>query len=192
MTIATIQPKDLHARIVAGEKPYLVDVRAPAEHQALHVPGVELIPLDRLDATTVAKDRGVVHLLCGGGGRATRAAEQLSAAGIACCVVAGGTRGWAAAGLPVERGTGGAISIERQVRIGAGSLVLLGVVLSLTVHPWAIALSGFVGAGLVFAGITDWCGMGLLLAKAPWNQVAAKPTAAKAAPAAETPSCCQP
>ena len=73
------------------------------------------------------------------------------------------------AGLPVDRGTVKAISLERQVRIGAGSLVLAGVLLAIFLHPYFIALSGFVGAGLVFAGLTDWCGMGLLLAKAPWN-----------------------
>lgn len=165
----TISPADLHARIATGAKPLLVDVRAPAEHAALHVPGTILIPLDQLDPATVPKDQGVIHLLCGGGGRATRAAEKLEAAGVPCCVVAGGTRAWEAAGLPVNRGRG-AISIERQVRIGAGSLVLLGVVLGLTVHPGLSGIAGIVGAGLVFAGISDWCGMGLLLARAPWNQ----------------------
>jgi rhodanese-related sulfurtransferase len=181
MSVSTIQPRELHTRITQGAKPYLVDVRTPGEYQAVHVPEAVLIPLDRLDPAALAKDQGVVHLLCQSGGRATRAAEQLTAAGIACCVVEGGTRAWAEAGLPVTRGSG-VIALERQVRIGAGSLVVLGVVLALTVHPWCIALSGFVGAGLVFAGITDWCGMGLLLAKAPWNQRA---TDAKAAP-----SCC--
>ena len=70
--------------------------------------------------------------------------------------------------------TGGSrvISLERQVRIAAGSLVLLGVALGLLVHPAFIGLAAFVGAGLVFAGVTDWCGMGLLLARMPWNQTA--------------------
>ena len=84
-------------------------------------------------------------------------------------MVEGGTKAWEAAGLPVVRGQG-VISIERQVRIGAGTLVLLGVLLGSWVDPFWFFLSGFVGAGLIFAGITDWCGMGLLLAKMPWNQ----------------------
>jgi tetrahydrodipicolinate N-succinyltransferase len=85
-------------------------------------------------------------------------------------VVEGGTELWAAAGLPTE-GTGRkVISIERQVRIGAGSLVLTGLILGFLFHPAFFALSAFIGAGLVFAGITDWCGMGLLLARAPWNR----------------------
>jgi rhodanese-related sulfurtransferase len=70
----------------------------------------------------------------------------------------------------VTRGAATVISLERQVRIAAGSLVLIGVLLAYFVHPGFIALSAFVGAGLVFAGVTDWCGMGLLLAKLPWNQ----------------------
>jgi len=85
--------------------------------------------------------------------------------------VEGGTLAWDQAGLPVTRGKK-MMSLERQVRIAAGSLVLIGVVLAWMVHPYLIRLSAFVGAGLVFAGITDTCGMGMLLARMPWNQVA--------------------
>ena len=81
-------------------------------------------------------------------------------------VVEGGTRAWIDAGLPVVTGKRRAISIERQVRIGAGSLVLLGAILGAVANPLFFVLSAFVGAGLIFAGITDWCGMGLLLARA--------------------------
>jgi rhodanese-related sulfurtransferase len=182
MTIATIDPQALHTQVAAGAKPVLVDVRAPGEYAALHVPGAILIPLDTLDAAAVPRDQGPIHLLCQGGTRAMIAAERLTAAGIACCVVTGGTKAWAAAGLPVVRGKG-VIAIERQVRIGAGSLVLAGALLAYFVHPGFIALSGFVGAGLLFAGITDWCGMGLLLALAPWNRAPAVTPAATA-------SCC--
>ena len=84
-------------------------------------------------------------------------------------MVEGGTKAWEAAGLPVVRGKG-VISIERQVRIGAGAFVLLGLGLGIWVAPIWFILSAFVGAGLIFAGISDWCGMGLLLAKMPWNQ----------------------
>jgi len=78
---------------------------------------------------------------------------------------------WCAADLPVNRGSVRGISLERQMRIAAGSIVLLGVLLAWLVHPGFIGISAFVGAGLVFAGITDWCGTGMLLAKMPWNQV---------------------
>ncbi|MCW5559341.1 MAG: DUF2892 domain-containing protein, partial [Verrucomicrobiae bacterium] len=76
---------------------------------------------------------------------------------------------WEAAGLPVLRGTSRVISLERQVRIAAGTLVVTGTALGYFVHPGFYGLAAFVGAGLVFAGITDFCGMGLLLAKLPWN-----------------------
>jgi rhodanese-related sulfurtransferase len=85
--------------------------------------------------------------------------------------VEGGTLAWEAAGLPVVRGQK-VISLERQVRIVAGFLVLVGALLAMTVHPYFAGLSAFVGAGLMFAGITDTCGMGMLLARMPWNQVA--------------------
>ena len=84
-------------------------------------------------------------------------------------VVEGGTEAWIAAGLPVSRGVAKVISLERQVRIVAGTLVLTGVLLAYFVHPAFVGISAFVGAGLIFAGVTDWCGMGLLLAKLPWN-----------------------
>ncbi|GDY13388.1 sulfurtransferase [Planctomycetota bacterium] len=185
---ATIDPAAVQSARSRGEACLLIDVRTPGEFAAVHAVGVESMPLDRLDPQAVRSRREAfgadcpVYVLCRSGGRATKAVEQLTAAGLtSCIVVAGGTDAWIAAGLPVERGRG-VISLERQVRIAAGSLVVIGVTLGLTVHPGAFALAGFVGAGLVFAGITDWCGMGLLMAKMPWNQgsapAAAKPAAA--------------
>ena len=105
---------------------------------------------------------------------AKQACAKFIAAGFTNVVnVEGDTLVWAEAGLPVVRGKK-AISLERQVRIAAGSLVLTGAILGWLVHPAFIGLSAFVGAGLVFAGVTDTCGMGLLLARMPWNQVAVK------------------
>ena len=86
--------------------------------------------------------------------------------------VEGGTQAWDGAGLPVIRGKK-SMSLERQVRIAAGFLVVLGTILGWLVHPGFYGISAFVGAGLVFAGITDTCGMGMVLAKMPWNQVRA-------------------
>jgi len=70
----------------------------------------------------------------------------------------------------MDKSSHGVISVERQVRIAAGTLVFFGVVLGVYVHPALYGVSGFIGLGLVFAGVTDWCGMGLLLARAPWNR----------------------
>jgi rhodanese-related sulfurtransferase len=172
----TITPKQLSEKQQSGECVCLLDVRTPAEHSEIHVPGVHLMPLDRLDAATLAGTAGfskdkTVYVLCRSGARAKQAAEKLEAQGFAnCCVVEGGTLGWADAGLPVNRGPSKVISLERQVRIAAGVIVLTGVLLARFVSPSFIWLSGFVGAGLIFAGITDWCGMGMLLARMPWNQ----------------------
>jgi rhodanese-related sulfurtransferase len=112
-----------------------------------------------------------LYVLCRSGSRGRQACEKLLVAGWPNVVnVEGGTLAWAECGLPVVRGKK-AISLERQVRIAAGSLVLLGAVCAWLVHPAFFGLSAFVGAGLVFAGITDTCGMGLMLARMPWNRV---------------------
>lgn len=153
--------------------PLLLDVRSPGEFRTVSIPGAVLHPLDRLDAAAVRELRGEGRpcvLICQGGTRAGKAAAQLAAAGMGDTrVMEGGMNAWEAAGLPVVRGRG-VISLERQVRIAAGLLVLLGAGLGTWVHPGFYGLSAFVGAGLVFAGATDFCGMGLLLARMPWNR----------------------
>jgi rhodanese-related sulfurtransferase len=174
----SVSPDELNRLIASGGPVELLDVRTPGEFESVHVPGARLIPLDELDAGAFLKQRGKadqpIYVLCQSGGRARKAIEKLQQAGFGGGVlVEGGTQAWIDAGLPVTRGTAGVISLERQVRIAAGSLVLTGVLLAYFVHPGFIALSAFVGAGLVFAGVTDWCGMGLLLAKMPWNQKSA-------------------
>jgi len=165
---------DLRQRLSAGDGLTLIDVRTPAEYAEVHVREALSRPLDRLDPETLAAWEGgrtrQIHLICRTQNRARLAASALEKAGFTdLVVVEGGTAAWHQAGFPVTRGTTRVISLERQVRIAAGSLVVLGVGLSLAVHPAFIALSGFVGAGLVFAGLTDFCGLGLLIARAPWN-----------------------
>jgi rhodanese-related sulfurtransferase len=153
----------------------ILDVRTPAEFARVHVPGAALLPLDELDPAKIAAAHAgstdAIYIICQSGVRAGKAVQRIRAAGLQnAWSIEGGTAAWEKAGLPVERGHMKSISLERQVRIGAGSLALLGALLAWWVHPAFIALSGFVGAGLLFAGITDYCGMGLLLAKMPWNR----------------------
>ncbi len=171
----TISPVKLQALLAAQPKLPLLDVRTPVEFDEVHVPQARSIPLDEINPRELAgsgqirKDQPV-YILCRSGQRAAKAAEKFANEGFAePVVVEGGTLAWIESNLPVTRGKSKVISLERQVRIAAGSLVLIGTLLGWLVHRGFYGLSAFVGAGLVFAGITDFCGMGLLLAKLPWN-----------------------
>ena len=175
MSVTTISPAALQDRIQSGEPVDLIDVRTPVEFREVHVTIARNVPLDQLDANAIRESRAAkkepLYVICKSGSRGRQACEKLVGGGCTNVVnVEGGTAAWDAAGFPVLRGKK-AISLERQVRIAAGSLVLGGVLLSHLVHPWFIGLSGFVGAGLIFAGVTDTCGMALLLARMPWNRV---------------------
>ena len=176
MTAKTVSTQELFDSAKSGKVPEIIDVRTPAEYAEVHAEGARLVPLDSLDPKAVLASRSgaadaPLYVLCRSGRRAAKACEAFEAVGFDNVFnVAGGTTAWERAGLPVIRGTKGTMSLERQVRIGAGSLVVLGVLLGWLVHPAFYGLPAFVGAGLMFAGITDWCGMGILLARMPWNQ----------------------
>ena len=175
MTVTTISPQDL-ADLCRDRKIDLIDVRTPMEFREVHIQEARNIPLDRLDAQAILQERNglrdqPLYLICRSGSRGQKACEKFLAAGFSNVInVAGGTLAWAECGLPVVRGKK-TISLERQVRIAAGVLVVLGALLGWLVHPVFVGLSVFVGAGLVFAGVTDTCGMGMLLARMPWNRV---------------------
>jgi rhodanese-related sulfurtransferase len=161
-----------------------IDVRTPAEFEEVHIDGAVLHPLSDLRAEVVkelTRHKSDCVVVCRSGGRAKQAFEKLVHSGVAgLCILEGGMTAWQGEGLPVVRGRK-TISLERQVRIAAGSLVCIGSVLGYFVHPGFIALAGFVGAGLVFAGVTDTCGMAMVLATMPWNTRAAGATAAQGA-----------
>ena len=175
MSVTTISPRQL-ADLCTSGKIDLIDVRTPVEFREVHVESARNVPLDGLDPAVVIQTRNgsknePLYLICRSGSRGKQACERFLAAGFTNVVnVEGGTLACVECGLPVVRGKK-AISLERQVRIAAGLLVLIGSLLGWLVHPVFIGLAAFVGAGLVFAGITDTCGMGMLLARTPWNQV---------------------
>ena len=175
MTVSTISPRKLAELCNEGKKVDLIDVRTPVEFREVHVGIARNVPLDQLDVAAQMQDRNgsasePLYVICRSGSRGQQACEKFVQAGFSNVVnVEGGTMACVDAGLPVVRGKK-AVSLERQVRIAAGSLVLLGAALSF-VHPAFVGLSAFVGAGLVFSGITDTCGMGMILARMPWNQV---------------------
>jgi len=186
MSIATITPQALAEICRRNEKLMLIDVRTPKEFEEVHLVAASNWPLDKLDPAEMMKLRNgstgdPLYVVCRSGSRSRQACEKLVAAGLTNVItIDGGTLACIEAGLPVVRGAK-MMSLERQVRIVAGSLVLIGAVLGYFVHPWFIGLSAFIGAGLVFAGITDTCGMGMLLARMPWNQI--KPSSACSADA---------
>jgi rhodanese-related sulfurtransferase len=162
---------------VRAERPEtrLLDVRTPGEFEAEHIAGAYNVPLDTLGEhgpeirAAVAEP---VVLVCRSGQRARKAEEALRAAGMANLhVLDGGMAAWTAAGRPTVVGTP-RMSLERQVRIAAGALAATGGLLALVVHPLFAALPAFVGSGLVFAGVTDTCAMGMLLARLPYNRPA--------------------
>ena len=175
MSVTIITPKELAELCKDGKKIDLIDVRTPVEYREVHVEGARNVPLDQLDPAALMQARNgstnePLYLICRSGSRGQQAREKFLKAGFSNVVnVEGGTMACVEAGLPIIRGKK-AISLERQVRIAAGSLVVLGAVLGWFVDPAFVGLSAFVGAGLLFAGITDTCGMGMILARMPWNQ----------------------
>jgi len=165
--------KDLHTK---GQTHCVIDVRTAAEYGACHVDGAKLFPLQDLSVAKVlleaekGEGNGPIYVLCKAGGRAMKAAEKIAPETLRdVIVVDGGTDACVACDMPVNTGKE-AMSLERQVRIAAGSLVVIGAALGTWVNPGFYGLSAFVGAGLVFAGITDTCAMGMLIARMPWNQ----------------------
>lgn len=172
---ATISPQELADCLKKGLPIDLIDVRTPVEYREVHVAAARNVPLDQLDPAAVMAARQCgsdqpLYVICRSGSRGEMACTKFAAAGIKNVVnVAGGTAACEQAGLPVIRGKK-TISLERQVRIVAGALVAIGTALGAFVHPWLLGIPAFVGCGLMFAGITDTCGMGMVLARMPWNQ----------------------
>ena len=162
----------------------LLDVREYPEYAAGRIRGARLVPLGELERRAGEVDRSrPVYVVCRTGRRSAEARRRLKALGFADVRnVSGGMEAWERAGMAVERDARPPWSLERQVRFVAGSLVLLGVLLGAFVAQPFVWLAGFVGAGLVFAAVTDTCAMGMLLARLPWNR-ARRPAAQAACPA---------
>jgi rhodanese-related sulfurtransferase len=170
-----IAPDELADVLHAHPQVRLLDVRTPGEYEAAHIRGAYNVPLDRLGehgAEIRASVADPVVLVCQSGQRAKKAEAALAAAGMPNLhVLAGGVSGWMSAGKPVVRGRI-RMSLERQVRIVAGALVAVGALLALAFDPMFAILPAFVGSGLVFAGVSDTCMMGMALARLPYNRPA--------------------
>lgn len=167
-----IAPAELRALLDQGADLRLIDVRTPAEHAAVHISGTYNVPLQVLPehaAEIRARVDRPVILVCQSGARARQAEMALRAAGLPQLhILDGGTQGWVAAGLPVIRGRP-VMSVERQVRIVAGTFVAAGALLALLVDPRFALIPLVMGSGLVFAGVSNFCTLGILLGRMPWN-----------------------
>lgn len=189
----TLSATEASRLVAAGGARSVIDVRTGAEFEGEHIAGSQLIPMDQIEARSdeVRAVPAPRLLLCQTGTRAAIVRKALSKMNIAgLSVIDGGIVAYARAGGITEKGKA-RMSLERQVRIAAGGLVLTGVTLGFLVNRGFFGLSAFVGAGLMFAGITDWCGMGILLSKMPWNQSShAGATSSGGNCAASLPSAC--
>ncbi len=176
--VRSISPQRLHALHDAGEPVELIDVRTPAEYRAEHAAGATLLPLDELSADTLVERTQMpglgrdqpLYLICQSGSRAQEAATRLIETGLPnVSTIDGGTEAWERAGLPTQ-GCGTAVSLERQVQIAIGLLLVMKVFLGFTLSELFFAAIPLIGAGLIVAGITRRCGMAKLVAMLPWNR----------------------
>ncbi len=152
-----------------------INVCTPEEYREKHIEGVESFPLDRLakDAERL-RDKKTIYVHCRSGKRSQRAIEELTHLGIQAELVnvEGGLMAWEGAGHKTRSlsSSSSSFPITQQVFIAAGSLILTGLLLAYVIHPLFLLLPTLVGGGLLFAGLTGWCGMALLLMRMPWNK----------------------
>ncbi|GAA1909398.1 rhodanese-like domain-containing protein [Streptomyces sodiiphilus] len=181
MTDKTMDVAAVRTLIDSNPDVLLVDVRTPGEYESAHIADSINLPLDQVDPhlqQIVADAGGKMVLICQSGNRAGQCQSKLEAAGIKDAVVmTGGMNAWSSAGAPVVRGRE-RWELERQVRLVAGSIILVAIVASLW-WPAARFVAGFVGAGLTFAAVTNTCAMGMMLTKLPYNRPS-KPVDVKA------------
>jgi rhodanese-related sulfurtransferase len=160
----------------------LVDVREPDEYEYEHIPGARSVPLGNCEELLSSSDLPEKLVLqCQSGNRSAQAVRKLlqSNPRVRLYSLDGGLSEWKKKGYQTERGRGAVLPIMRQVQIGAGSFVLLGVALSLFVSSYFWVVPAFVGAGLVFAGVTGFCGLARVLQVMPWNRACESKTCNK-------------
>lgn len=168
MSLIAVEPEEAERLIAAGAK--LIDIRDVDEYARERIAGATNLPLTRIEQ--MASHTGPVIFHCRTGMRTQNNADRLAAASGSSpsYVLAGGIESWRASGRPTIVDKRLPLEIMRQAQLVAGGLVLLGVVLGFLVSPSLFGLSAFVGAGLMMAGATGWCGMAKLLQHLPWNR----------------------
>lgn len=170
MSLPLISPQQASARVAEGAK--LIDIRDADEYAREHIPVAQSVPLDTLPAGLKAGAGDTIIFHCQSGARTSGNADRLTRAAspAQAFVIEGGIQGWKQAGLQTVEDRSQPLPLMRQVQIAAGLLILCGVVLGYSVSGGFFLLSGFVGAGLLFAGVTGFCGMARLLRVMPWNR----------------------
>jgi len=172
MSLPTIRPAEARRLLDSGA--LLIDIREADEHARAKIPGARHLPLSKLDDADLAAHQGKpVIFHCKSGARTQANASRLAGKLGETCeafVVEGGLDAWRKAGLPVVSDRHQPLELQRQVQIGAGSLAFVGTLLGLFVSSWFFAVPAFVGAGLITAGLTGFCGMARILMRAPWNR----------------------
>jgi rhodanese-related sulfurtransferase len=183
MTLPTISPSE--ARRLLEDGATLVDIREADEHAREKAPSARHLPLSKLDEADLDLHQGKpVIFHCRSGARTLAHAPRLAAKAGDCeaYVLDGGLDAWKRAGLPIATDRRQPLELQRQVQIGAGSLTLLGMLFGLLASPWFYAVPVLVGAGLITAGVTGFCGMAHLLMGAPWNKATYRAGAAARLP----------
>ncbi len=168
----SVSPKELKSRLTDEDTDeILIDVREPGEYRGMRIPEAKNVPLTSIEAAAdKLKDVGTVYVHCASGARSSQACAILEAAGVNVVNLEGGLSAWQEAGFTVTHTGKQVIPIIRQVMIAAGSLVIAGVLLGIFIHSWWYALPLFVGAGLLFAGVSGICMLANLLSYMPWNR----------------------
>lgn len=185
MSLPTISADQ--AKLLLDQGAMLVDIREADEHAREKIAGARHLPVSKLDEADLAVHAGrPVIFHCKSGARtlanSPRLAAKLAKLGEGCeaYIVEGGLDAWKKAGLPLVADRRQPLELQRQVQIGASSLAFFGTLLGLLVSPWFFAVPLFVGAGLMNAGVTGFCGMARVLAHMPWNRAVYHPQAGRA------------
>jgi len=176
MPIKSIDVKTLKSWLSNNEA-IIVDVREPAEHEAESIPGSTLIPLGKMCKQALPDTHGkklVVH--CHLGGRSMTACEKLLAEdpNLEIYNLQGGMKAWTEVGETIQASVRFFLPLDRQVQTTIGGFILIATLLAWLISPWFLVISGFLGLGLIFAGLTGFCGLAVLMAKLPWNQKVGK------------------
>lgn len=171
-TVQTIHPEELERLRMSDEAVEIVDVCTPSEFAEVRLAGARNLPMDspqleRFMAARLGTPCDPAYIICKGGVRSAKVCDRYAGANLVS--VEGGTVLWSKLGLPIVRDVKG-ISLERQVRIVAGGIVVLASSLGVAIHPYFGLVSAMIGAGLMTAGVTNSCAMAMALEKLPWNK----------------------